>query len=409
MNASFTPLGIENADPEIRLLFLAARSSPDARDQAQIRGLASGDVDWRRFCALAVEHHVVPLVYHALSKTCPDVVPSSIMSELGDSFRTNLARNLALSAELANILKLYRANGINAIPFKGPTLASIAFGSLALRQSGDLDILVRGADSRRARSIVLANGYRALTELSEDEEWSLGNHFRLVRDDRQMTIELHWRLICDRLCMNLNEDSLWDSPTQAVIAGEAVSSFALPELLLYLCAHGAKHCWRRLNWVCDIAELARARADLDWDAVVRLARARGCLRLLSVGLILGRDLLGAPLPESVARLVNTDRWAHTLAQEIAESYTMAIAVPDGFAAMWRFNIRVRERLRDRFRCRLKLLAPAARPNPRDRLLVSLPPRLEFLYPVVKAIRLAVTFATKPRAAARRFGGLFGFR
>ena len=54
-----------------------------------------------------------------------------------------------------------------------------------------------------------------------------------------------------------------------------MSSLAPEDNLLLLCMHGAKHCWSRLERVCDVAELITSHSNLDWVALVSRAKVFG--------------------------------------------------------------------------------------------------------------------------------------
>lgn len=149
--------------PEWELLRSSARSVVDAGDSERIRRLAGSDLDWDRLVELASHHHVMPLLYRSLSTVCPDAVPAALLDQLAREFSRNVARNLALASELLEVLKWLAAEDIPAIPFKGPTLASLAYGGLALRQAGDLawDLVMRkaraiGAERMLALGLLLA-------------------------------------------------------------------------------------------------------------------------------------------------------------------------------------------------------------------------------------------------------------
>ena len=48
----------------------------------------------------------------------------------------------------------------------------------------------------------------------------------------------------------------YKGPTLAALA---YGNLSLENLLLVRCAHGSKHLWERLGWICDVAELIRVR------------------------------------------------------------------------------------------------------------------------------------------------------
>ena len=60
-------------------------------------------------------------------------------------------------------MKLLESNGINAIPYKGPVLANLAYGNLSFREFGDIDILINKSDALKAKEIMISNGYELIS------------------------------------------------------------------------------------------------------------------------------------------------------------------------------------------------------------------------------------------------------
>jgi hypothetical protein len=79
------------------------------------------------------------------SKKSPGASPE-VKTALRVYFEDNRERNHHLVRELRVLLELFTARGVEALAFKGPTLAQLVYGSLEARQAGDLDFLVRAED-----------------------------------------------------------------------------------------------------------------------------------------------------------------------------------------------------------------------------------------------------------------------
>jgi hypothetical protein len=404
-----SPASATGRHDEWELLRRCARTTRDAACSEQVRDLVQGGIDWNRLVALAGKHRVTPLLYWGLSTVCPGAVPPETLALLHRKFTANAARNRMLSIYLFEVLKQLAEQGIRAIPHKGPTLASLAYGSLALRQSGDLDILVPRPDAVKAKHLLMANGFYSYFELTDEQESRTSHHFMLVRDKRPVTVEVHWQLVDDWLCFNLSEKSLLRTASTTRLMGVDVPCIPLPELIIYLCAHGTKHRWERLSWICDIAALCQSGRCIDWDFVIWKARGIGARRMVLLGLSLAADVLGAPLDEAIARGIEADAVARELAREVQERLLRETAIAEDFAEWRRFNVRVRERRRDRLRCRVKLTAGALMPNDRDFAFLKLPPRLSFIYHGVKPVRLASKYAADPTGFLRMVGDLMGSR
>src|SRR3954452_23602598 len=61
-------------------------------------------------------------------------------------------------------------HGIMAVPFKGPTLALLLYGSVAMRSSTDVDLLVSPSRALAARRILERQGFRFWAKFTSAEE-----------------------------------------------------------------------------------------------------------------------------------------------------------------------------------------------------------------------------------------------
>src|SRR5688572_24047075 len=127
---------------EIELLLCCARTSIDSNTLDRLKTLLHQDLGWQRLIQTAGIHGVLPLLYRSLSRNAPGLVPKAILERLRENFRSNVQRNLFLTAELLKLLDLFAAHRIDAVPFKGPVLAAAVYKDLSLRQFSDLDVLV---------------------------------------------------------------------------------------------------------------------------------------------------------------------------------------------------------------------------------------------------------------------------
>jgi hypothetical protein len=162
---------------------------------------------------------------------------------------------------------------------------------------------------------------------------------------------------------------------------------------LFLCVHGSKDLWwKRLGWICDIAELLKSSPDIDWPRVLELATQTGTRRMLLLGLALAHDLLQAPLPESVCTWIRSDITVRALADHVHHRLFDERTVRDRILEKPRFHARVRERLRDRIPAYRYLVKEAFTtlfvPRREDHELLELPDQLSVLYYLVRPARLA---------------------
>jgi hypothetical protein len=210
-------------------------------------------------------------------------------------------------------------------------------------------------------------------------------------------VELHWRLTGRHFTFPVRMSQMWSHLEKVQVGGFAISSLPPAELILYLCMHGSRHGWERLQWICDIAEFVRLHAEIDWEDVWHRAQDLGNERNLALGLLLAKEFLDAPVPDAVMKRVNKDETVKTLTMQIRE-WLFSEAVTTQDISYWHdYHLKVRERLWDRMKVRLhyysRYLRIATSPNIQDRAFVALPARLSVLYYLLRPIRLVKTYGS----------------
>ena len=132
-----------------------------------VRTAAEHVRDWPYVFDLAQAHGVMPLLYTHLKATCPDIVPPAILERLRETFNANARKNMILTAELLRLLQCFRTQNLTVLAFKGPILAHLAYGNLALRQFIDLDLLIPEAEYSRASHLLNEQGFRPIYTFSQ--------------------------------------------------------------------------------------------------------------------------------------------------------------------------------------------------------------------------------------------------
>lgn len=410
--------------PEAALLVHCARlEMEDERHDAVVR-IVNDEPDWRRVLALAERNGVLPLLAHHLHARPGVVLPTDVHAELARRRRETLNASLRLTADLRRVVALLAKAGVESLAYKGPTLAVQAYGDLGLRRFVDLDLLVRPEDAPRALEALARAGFESVYRLTARQD----AHFRRVDGDYPLVhgqtgvlLELHCRPSSERFLMPLGVDGLMRRAVPVRLGGDAVRAPEADDLLLILCAHGAKHRWRRLEWTAAVAELLRhggafragpIGAALETGAepvadesgplaevVLRRADGLHARRTMLLGFHLAHHLLGAPLPNGVVREMEGDRGiAHLAAESVARMFEER---PDDgedgeeTAANLLYNLRARDRWTDRARYAWRWLTL---PSPEDWRAAPLPDPLFPAYRVTRPLRLLARYA--PRALRR---------
>jgi hypothetical protein len=342
-----------------------------------------GEVDWTLLVRHVLAHGLTPLLAGNLARSCSDSLPV----ELADAFRhwlaQNLARNLALAQEALHIVELLETHNIPVIPIKGPVLAKSLFGDLAMRQSGDLDFLVPKRHVSSALEVFGSLGYQLRQSLGAGQDAAYRRyypHFELERPDQMIMAELHWNLTPHIMAVRFDINGLWERARRIPFEDRSVLSLSCEDYLIFLCVHGSKHLWCRLNWICDIHEFLSAYPAIDWKRCLTLARKQGCERMLSLGLTLAEALLETELPAPVRERIHADPKVRPLAEQIQAEFFLEQR-PNVFEAFQPF-LPLRERFRDKL---LYCWRNVTTPRVNHFGIVSLPRFLWFLYVPIKLL------------------------
>lgn len=382
---------------ELEVVLTCASPQSDSEKIDLLKSLLQNPINWPILLKLANHHRVMPLVYTSLNPLS-DLIPASALKQLALDFRLNSRQNLLLSGELLNLLLLLEKEGIQSLPFKGPTLAALAYRNFSLRQFSDLDILIREKDIEKAKAVLLSQGYRMKIEriqlTSEQEETFLRSpdihHFvreaayPFVHPQSHLVIELHWAIMPKYFSFCLETEDFWETLESVTLSGQEVPTLSPENTLFALIGHGTKDCWKQLSRIADIAYLIRNHPQLNWDKILQRAQHQRVQRMLGLGLSLASELLFIDLPENIQQQLLQDPSLKTLLpwvyQQLFEPQVSAIS--DG--TQTRFHLQVREHIGDRLNYFFQL---AITPTTSDWLLLPLAEFSQFPYYFLRPYRL----------------------
>lgn len=377
-----------SAPPETEWSLLRAACSDLPADErsARICGLLASQIRWDVLFSLAEHHGVLPLLAQALSRV-EDKVPGDAVKTLRQSYQANLHKALFLSREFVRIVDCLSNANIEFLPYKGLTLAETIYGDIALRQSGDIDLLIHGADLKRVVKTVRELSYTPHLRLSENEEGAYlrsGYEYAFDGPAGPNLLEVQWGIQPRFYAVDLDMEAVFRRARVVKVAGVEVKSLSAEDLFLVLALHAAKHAWGKLIWLCDLARISRLPM-LDWKWISEQAKTLGIVRLLRVTLLLAENLISSPAPGSAAQHLPEDLAAASLAKEIEDYIRNEKSFDVESLAYFRLMLRLRERRIDRARFLSRLVFT---PGPGEWAVARLPKPLFPLYRVVRITRLA---------------------
>jgi len=262
--------------PEQELLICCSRLRLDPACSLRVRGLLESPLDFDALLRSARMHGVLPLLGRHLLGEAGEALAPSERGCLEHAVREIAAWNALLAAELVRVVTLLAAAGILAVPFKGPVAAIAAYGNVALRQFSDLDVLVRVEEVDAAASVLIDAGYRAVDAERDGPILRRVGYYRgLVHTGFGVVIELHWRFGPAWFNFPLDLSHLDARLTRLSVGGVDLPVLGPEDTLLVSCAHGTRHLWARLEWICLVAEFERnSHALRPLEIAIDILRAR---------------------------------------------------------------------------------------------------------------------------------------
>src|SRR5713226_2747443 len=310
-----------------------------AQDRQRLASLLRSS-DWARLLILAEEHGVTGHLTEGLRGIEENLVPPEVRQTLIDRQRAQNFFTLRLTAELFRLLERFTSEGIGALVVKGPVLAVQAYGDPAMRAYGDLDLLVRQWDIRRATELMIAAGYQAAVPVSAIDSGKIPGQYLFSAPDSKLLVELHNDYTLRYFPRRLLLERFFERQVRVLLDSRKAPALAVEDELVLICVHGTKHFWERLMWIADVAALVCSETCLDWKRAAESAREVGAERMLHAGLLLAANLLKAPLPGKVLPMVHSDSGAAKLAGQVLEWLPAAGSSPPGLLARALFRMRM---------------------------------------------------------------------
>ncbi|WP_414544857.1 nucleotidyltransferase family protein [Nostoc sp. CCY0012] len=405
LNKPITQLSTKVQRPEIELLVCCSRTHIDPKTAERINTILQQEIDWTYLMEIAAYHGTIPLLYQSLKTTGKEAIPKTVLTQLQNHYHTNASRNLFLSHELLNILKLFEAHQVRAIPFKGLVLATSIYGNLAMRQFSDLDILVKQQDVVKAQELLITQKY----QLEVDYGWQQ----TFVHSQKpDIVVDIHWELTpLSYFPFKLPDfETLWQRSRFLTLNDESIIDLSSNDLLIILSvqvARGVNEDKVSLAQMCDLTELLRIQQTLDWEQLLQQVSSLELKRPFFISLFIVENLLNAPLPapvkQAIQKQIQIDPTILIYAMRAQKQLFTEIKSPRIIKLFFQ-HLMIRgplSRMPDRVYLVWQFLSFTTRlvitdTNQADREFFLLPSGLSFLYYLIRPIRLVSRYITNSK-------------
>lgn len=287
----------------LSLLRTIGRGDLTNDDYDRLRSLINGEPSTRdpeSFVVALATTGYVPLAYRHLVARARFPLAAPLATALGAEFRRHALSRFDMTRRLRELLAALKTGGVDAMPFKGAALAIQLYGNFAMRQFGDLDILVAPGQVGRALEVLKSEGLRPCDgyPTAWDAYIRAARHhdFSLRDSTTGILVELHWSLAAPLDGIHVDMDWFMRGRDTIDLIGARTEVMRAEQLLLALSIHGARHIWARLSWLGELAEIIRRYPSLDWDVVRREARRAGFTRPFAASVLLAHEWFGSPRP-----------------------------------------------------------------------------------------------------------------
>jgi hypothetical protein len=211
------------------LILACCGEDPRGGLSVRIRQILQHRLDWERLLKLAEHHGLVPLLYRRLS-TAMDAAQSAWLEPLRQQDKTNAHRTLCLTLELLNIHRHLAARGLEALPYKGPVLAEILYGNVALREFSDLDLLTRSRDLPAVKSALAELEYEPGLHLSPAAERAYlrsGYEYTFDGTHGRNLIEIKWQVLPGFYSIGFDVGDFFKRAVEITVNGQRLARSAI--------------------------------------------------------------------------------------------------------------------------------------------------------------------------------------
>ena len=208
--------------------------------------------------------------------------------------------NMLMTNELLNVLKVFEEKNIDCIPFKGPVLTKLAYGDITLRQYVDLDILIEEKYLFHAAKILNKNSYNSdkPIELLQNKKYIMSDNDYSFFTLNNIHIELHWKLFREKIAKQIDIYNHNFSNAEVTINTKSIKTLSLEIMIVYLCLHGSKHLWERIEWIVDIDKLLKV-GIFDWNFILKISKELKVYNMFLLGISLSDELFDSNIPAEV--------------------------------------------------------------------------------------------------------------
>lgn len=264
-------------------------------------------VDWTYIYEQSIHHNISPLIYVVVKDLPADLQPPFLkqwkMQTLYSSTKSIQRRN-----ELLELFDEFKAADIEVLLFKGLIISEL-YPEPILRNSGDVDLLVRIENLEKITELLVNIGYKRSKENTDLKYTYFISPDGLVVDLQTKVWSYYANK--DKKKSELIEEMIWQNHIIALVDGHEIPTLGIQEHLFGLICHAAKHFISQgigIRHLCDIAlYVNKYYENIDWPSLVPKFEKINLLGFFESLLVLNERYLGMKkLPVIISNALNQD-------------------------------------------------------------------------------------------------------
>ena len=295
-------------------------------------------VDWDDMLYWAGRHSCGARLFERVKQlTGPGGPPATVWRTLQAAYYAAVVQDAYREVELQRVFSALQAAQVPALLLKGAALAYQVYAQSRWRLTGDLDVLVKVDDVKRAQAVLEELGYCLVLEPPQrfnpfNTAFTGEIVLRHVAGVFQTVVEVHWELIISdvyKQVSRLNLAELWPRAVEVQIGEVRVTVLNREDVLWHTCVHLALHGFTHLKGYLDVALLAASPA-LDWEAFTQQVVQSRTRIACYFPLWWAQQVFGAAIPAAVLRRLQPGRSRRWLGQWLLRRGTR-MEVSTGYA------------------------------------------------------------------------------
>ena len=279
--------------PELQILIEAIKVVLLKAPQDKLLHLLnSPKINWKRLEKMVVYHQIRPVVYEAFRQAD---FSNDFTEKLAQFSKRQAVRNMVNGQELGRVLSLFQSWHIEVLPYKGVLFLDNFYQNKPLRESGDVDLIVKPSQAAQVIQLLMDDGYvlkidqtptkeiiEEIVKKTPNKEISLR---KMVLLGLTVEIDLHWGINENFQCHTIDLDDFFETA--------AIGSFQHEQVLLpsvdsvfkmLLNHHGGRDCWLKLKEIADLIAFVNAQTTAELTHLRQLANQMKMAKVFEAGL-----------------------------------------------------------------------------------------------------------------------------